>query len=323
MAKILITGGCGYLGSVMTEMMIAKGHEVIVVDNVEHGQTSLSHLFHTGKLKFIFGDLTNEAFMQKTLMYEKYDFVIPLGAVVGFPLSEFKPEYTYMVNVQQIMGILAWKHKTAKIIYPNTNSGYGMTDGKKQCTEKSPLNPSSVYGHTKCEAENHIVHHNFGKLDSEFVVFRLATVFGMSPRMRTDLLVNNFVWKAVHDKSLVLFEKNFVRNFVHVRDVARAFIFAIDNWDMMKNNIYNLGHPKYNITKLQLAEMIKKEIPDLEIIYRDGRTDPDKRNYIVSNSKILKAGYRFEYPLDKGIKELIEGYKSMKDTRFKNWDDSG
>jgi nucleoside-diphosphate-sugar epimerase len=198
-----------------------------------------------------------------------------------------------------------------------TNSGYGDAKGGI-CTEESPLNPTSVYGKTKCDAENLIVK---GKHD--YIIFRLATVFGLSPKMRTDLLVNDFVWRAVHDKSLVLFEHKFLRNFVHIRDVGRAFIFAIDNWNMMKNHIYNLGHPRFNVTKLRLAEMIKKEIPEMVIIIHEGKTDPDKRDYIVSNKKILATGFKFEYPLDKGIKELIEGYKSIKDTKFKNWDDAG
>ena len=315
--KILVTGSNGYIGSVLCEQLIDAGHSVIAIDNLEHEQNSLAHLFHTGKLKFIHGDVTSDSFMEKTLKNEKYDFIIPLAAVVGFPLSEFKPEYAAMVNVEQICSILAYKHKKAGIIFPNTNSGYGNAKGG-ECTEESPLNPSSAYGKTKCQAERIIT----ANCDN-YVVFRLATVFGMSPRIRTDLLVNNFVWKAVHDKSLVLFERKFTRNFVHVRDVCRAFIFAIDNWKKMKNNIYNLGHPKFNITKLKLAEMIKKEVPDLEIIFREGRTDPDKRDYIISNAKILATGFKFEYPLDRGIKELIEGYKSMKNTKFQNWDDVG
>jgi len=319
--RILITGGSGYIGSVMTEMMVSQGYEVTVIDNLEVRQTSLLYLFHTGKLKFIYGDVTNEAFIKNHLQMNAYDFIIPLAAVVGFPLSEFKPEYTWMVNHAQIVGILTWKNKGAKIIFPNTNSSYGTTTGTTECTEDSPTNPISTYSITKCEAEKFIVERRVGDEKSEFVVFRLATVFGMSPRMRTDLLVNHFTWKAMHDKSLILFEKKFIRNFIHIRDVGRAFIYAIENWEKMKNQIYNLGHPDYNITKLQLAEMIQEEITDLAIITRDGKKDPDKRNYMISNAKILKTGFKFEYPLDRGIKELIEGYKSMKDTRFKNWDE--
>ena len=318
MSKILVTGACGYIGSVLCEQLIEAGHEVIAIDNLEHSQATLLHLFHTGKLKFIHGDVTNDAFLETTLKKEKYDFIIPLAAVVGFPLSEFKPEYSSMVNVEQICSILAYMRKGTRIIFPNTNSGYGMTDGKSECTEESPLNPSSVYGRTKCQAER-IITENC----SNYVVFRLATVFGLSPKMRTDLLVNDFVWRAVHDKSLVLFERKFIRNFVHIRDVGRAFIYAIDNWDRMKNNVYNLGHPRFNITKLKLAEMIKKEVPELVIVIHEGKQDPDKRNYIVSNDKVLKAGFKFEYQLDRGIYELIKGYASMKDVRFKNWDDSG
>lgn len=324
MSKILITGACGYLGQTMVEMMIDKGHDITVIDNLEFQPTNpFFHLFHTGKIHFVFGDVTNKAFLQDYLQNNNFDFIIPLAAVVGFPLSEQKPEYTEMVNFDQICVILRSKNKDAKILFPNTKSGYGQTDGKTECTETQKLKPTSAYGWTKCMAENAIVKRLHGSKKSEFIVFRLATVFGMAPRMRIDLLVNNFVYKAYKDRSLILFEKHFVRNFIHVRDVARAFIYAIDNWDRMKNNIYNLGHPDFNITKIQLAEMIKKELPDLEIIFREGRTDPDKRNYIVSNKKILATGFKFKYPVDKGIKELLEGYKAMKDRRFQNVDDKG
>ena len=318
MTKILITGGCGYLGSVLCEMLINNGYEILVIDSLEHDQVTLSHLFHTGKLKFIYGDVTNDAFMEKTLKTEKYDYILPLAAVVGFPLSEFKPEYTSMVNVEQICSILAYKNKKSGVLFFNTNSGYGIGEKGKECTEESPLNPISTYGKTKCTAERIILANC-----NNHIIFRLATVFGMSQRMRVDLLVNNFVWKAMHDKSLILFEHKFTRNFVHVRDVGRAVIYAINNWDAMKGEIYNLGHPDANITKLQLAEMIQKEITDLAIIIKEGKQDPDRRDYLVSNSKILKTGFKFEYPLKKGIRELILGYAAMKDRRFQNWDDQG
>lgn len=316
MGKILIFGGAGYLGSVLCEQLIHTGHDIIVIDNLDFGQTPLFHLFHTGKLKFIYGDVTNETFMKKILETEDYDYIAILAAVVGFPLSEFKPEYTEMVNVGQVKNILKWKKKEAKILFPMTNSGYGNAGGK-ECTEESPLNPTSTYGKTKCEAEKLIVNS-----ESEYVIFRFATLFGCSPRQRLDLMVNHFVWKAVHDKSLILFERRFLRNFLHVQDAARVFLHTIENWDMMKNEIYNVGNDEYNISKLQLAEMIKEEIPDLEIIFREGRIDPDRRDYKVSNAKILATGFFCEYSVPDGIRELIEGYKSMKDRRWQNFDDA-
>ena len=322
--KICITGGAGYIGSVMTEMMVNKGWDITVIDNLEYGQANpLFNLFHTGKVHFVYGDVTNQNFMRTFFKGNKFDYIIPLAAVVGFPISEQKPEYTRMVNINQILYILSYKNKGAKLIYPNTNSGYGMTEGNIECTEKQELRPTSTYGITKCEAEDYIRKREIGNKKSEYVIFRLATVFGMSQRMRTDLMVNNFVHKAYTDKFLILFERKFVRNFVHIRDVSRAFIFAIEHWNKVRNNVYNLGHPQFNINKLQLAEIIKKELPTTEIIFKEGRTDPDKRNYIVSNKKILATGFKFQYPLDKGIKELIEGYKAMKDHRFKNCEDSG
>ena len=317
MCKILCTGGAGYLGSILCEQLLALGHEVIVIDNLEVGQTPFFHLFHTGKLKFIYGDVTNKAFMKKILETEDYEYIAILAAVVGFPLSSFKPEYTEMVNVGQVKSILKWKKEGTKILFPMTNSGYGNAGGK-ECTEESPLKPTSIYGKTKCEAENLIVNSK-----SEYVIFRFATLFGCSPRQRLDLMVNNFVWKAVHDKSLILFERRFLRNFLHVQDAARVFLHAIDHWDSMHNQIYNVGNDSYNITKLELAELIQKEIPDLVIIEREGKTDPDKRDYRVSNAKILATGFRCKYSVPDGIKELIEGYKSMHDRRWQNFDDNG
>jgi nucleoside-diphosphate-sugar epimerase len=231
---------------------------------------------------------------------------------VGFPVSEQKPEITWLTNHKAILTVLESRGK-AGIIFPTTNSGYGATTGEVLCTEESPLHPISTYGKSKAEAEKAIV------ASGNCVCFRLATLFGFSPRMRTDLLVNDFVLKALTDRTVVLFEHRFKRNFLHVRDAARGFLWAIANWDSMKGNVYNLGHPDYNISKDELCAMIKKQVPALNVFYADIGSDPDKRNYIVSNEKIIKTGFTFNHTLEEGIAELAEGYGAFRDFRYKNY----
>jgi len=312
-SRILMTGGAGYLGSVLCEMLVERGFRITVIDNLSYAQNTLFNLFHSGNIRFVYGDVTNENFMKGVLEKEEYEFIIPLAAVVGFPVSEQKPEITWMINHGAIKTILKYRRKGSKIIFPTTNSGYGITDGKSACTEESPLNPISTYGRSKAAAEQEITK------AGDFVCFRLATLFGFSPRMRTDPLVNDFVYRAFKDKTLVLFEKTFKRNFAHVRDAGRAFLWTIANWDKMKNRIYNVGHPDYNITKEELALAIKKFIPDLNIFYGDIGSDPDKRNYIVSNDRMLSTGFTFKYPLEQGIQELVKGYEAFRDYRFRNY----
>lgn len=310
---ILITGGSGYFGSILTEMLIDRGFKVTVVDNLSYSQNTLFNLFSNKNLNFIYGDVTNENFMKMILSKNDFDFIIPLAAVVGFPISEQKPEITWLTNYQTILTILKYRKNDQKIIYPTTNSGYGITTGEIKCTEDSPLTPISTYGKSKVAAEKAIEDTN------NYICFRLATLFGFSPRMRTDLLVNNFVEKAVKDKTIVLFERNFKRNFLHVKDASRAFLWAMLNWEKMKNRVYNVGHPDYNISKEELCKMIKQEIPDLNIFYSEIGNDPDKRNYIISNDRILSTGFTFKYGLEEGIKELIRGYEALRDYRFKNY----
>jgi len=310
--SILVTGGCGYLGSILVEMLVQRGFNVTVVDNLLYSQNALFNLFYTGKLRFIYGDVTNERFIADLLAKNKYDYIFPLAAIVGFPISEIKPEITWLVNHKAIEYILNHR-KDSRIIFPTTNSGYGTTTGETYCTEESPLNPISTYGKSKVAAEKAIME------KGNAICFRLATLFGFSSRMRLDLLVNDFTYKAVNDKTLVLFERKFKRNFAHVRDAARGFLWAMVNWEKMKDKVYNLGHPDCNISKEELALLIKKYVPDLNIFYAEIGSDPDKRNYVVSNERLLSTGFKFNYPLDKGILELIEGYKAFKDFRFKNY----
>jgi nucleoside-diphosphate-sugar epimerase len=311
--SVLITGGSGYLGSVLTEMLIDRGFHVTVVDNLSYGQNTLFNLFHRGTLEFVYGDVTNQKFMEKLLASGKHEFIFPLAAVVGFPISEQKPEATWMVNHDAIMTLLRCRKGTQKIIFPTTNSGYGTTSGNVQCTEESPMNPISTYGKSKVAAERLLLE------AGNSICYRLATLYGFSPRMRTDLLVNSFVHKALTEKTIVLFERKFKRNYLHVRDAARAFLWGMANWEKMKNRPYNVGHPDYNLSKEELVGLIKKFVPDLNVFYAEIDHDPDKRNYVVSNERLLGTGFEFRYPLEDGIRELLAGYLTFRDYRFKNY----
>ncbi len=311
MTKILVTGGSGYLGSVLVEHLLDKGYEVTVLDNLIYNQNSLLQFCHDTNFKFVFGDVRDEALLKKIV--PEADFIIPLAAIVGAPASEKHPQTTTSVNYDSIALLNKLRDKNKqKVIFPTTNSGYGTTTGEIYCTEESPLNPISLYGRTKVDAEKELLgSHNT-------ITLRLATLFGFSPRMRTDLLVNDFVQKALKDKTLVLFEKDFKRNYLHVRDAARCFIHCIENFDKMKNNAYNVGLPDANLSKEELAILIKKFVPSLYIHYAEIGSDPDKRNYIVSNDKLLKTGFKFEYSLEEGIKELIKGYSMLRDNHYRN-----
>jgi nucleoside-diphosphate-sugar epimerase len=302
--KILITGGAGYLGSVITKRMLDEGHEVVVLDKLIFNQTSLLGYTYTSKFKFIYGDVRNEKLLEK--LCNEVDVIIPLAAIVGFPACDADPKLAKEINFQQIVNIVKFTNgKGKKILYPNTNSGYGIGIGQTECTEESPLNPISVYGQTKCEAENFLM------TSTDAIIFRLATVFGVSTRMRTDLLVNDFVYKAITDKYIVVFEKTFKRNFIHIRDVASAFIFMLDRYDTYKGEIFNVGLSDANFSKQELLEKIQTHVKDFAVSYNDYYEDPDKRDYIVSNDKIERTGWRPHMDLDKGIKELIMAYQMI------------
>jgi nucleoside-diphosphate-sugar epimerase len=311
MAKILVTGGAGYLGSVLVEHLLDAGHNVTVLDNLIYNQNSLTQFCHNPNFNFVFGDARDEAALKR--LVPSTDFIIPLAAIVGAPASEKHAETTVSVNYESIVLLNRLRdHSRQKVIFPTTNSGYGTTTGEVYCTEESPLNPISLYGRTKVDAEKELLK------TSNTITLRLATLFGFSSRMRTDLLVNDFVQRALKDKTLVLFEKDFKRNYLHVRDAARCFLHCIDNFDRMKNNAYNVGLPDANLSKEQLALLIKKFIPSLYIHYAEIGSDPDKRNYVVSNDKILGTGFRFAYSLEDGIKELIKGYSILRDNSYRN-----
>jgi len=295
--KILITGGAGYVGSMLATKLIETGYKVTVIDNLRFSKNSLDHLFIYRNFKFIYGDVRDKNLIKKNI--KKHNIIIPLAALVGAPLCEKYKKEAKEINFASIKYMLKIINKKQKIIFPTTNSGYGIGQKEKYCDENSPLNPISFYGKTKADAE---------KIVLEFensICFRLATVFGHSYRMRTDLLVNNFVYNALKFKRLKLYEPHFRRNYIHVIDVVRAFIFAIKNFNKLKSNTYNLGLSSANLTKLMLAKKIKKQFEEVKISIIRNRKDPDQRDYFVSNKKIEKKGFKPIISLEEGIAELL------------------
>ena len=297
--KVLITGGAGYLGSTLTKHLLEAGYTVTVLDNLMYDQVTLLHLFGNPKFQFELGDVRDKKLLQELVGLN--DVIIPLAAIVGMPACKANPELTVAVNYQQVADIVEVLRDDQKLILPNTNSQYGSSDSI--ITEESPFNPLSLYAKTKCDAENTMLANGNG------VSLRLATVFGVSPRMRTDLLVNDFVYKSVVDGYLVLFEAHFKRNYIHVQDIARTFQFIIENYDKCKGHAFNVGLSTANLSKLELAEKIKSHIPSLVIKQDDFKEDFDKRNYIVSNDKLEALGWKPIYDLDYGIKQLMAAYK--------------
>ena len=297
--KVLITGGAGYLGSNLTRHLLEAGYTVTVLDNLMYDQVTLLHLFGNPKFQFELGDVRDKKLLQELVGLN--DVIIPLAAIVGMPACKANPELTVAVNYQQVADIVEVLRDDQKLILPNTNSQYGSSDSI--ITEESPFNPLSLYAKTKCDAENTMLANGNG------VSLRLATVFGVSPRMRTDLLVNDFVYKSIVDGYLVLFEAHFKRNYIHVQDIARTFQFIIENYEKCKGHAFNVGLSTANLSKLELAEKIKSHIPSLVIKQDDFKEDFDKRNYIVSNEKLEALGWKPIYDLDYGIKQLMAAYK--------------
>jgi nucleoside-diphosphate-sugar epimerase len=309
MKNILITGAAGYIGTMLCTELVSKGYLVTAVDKLKYDKNSLCHLFFNKNFKFIKEDVTKINVMKKII--KDMDFIIPLAGLVGAPLCEKKKKEAVEINVKAIELIVKLATKNQKIIYPTSNSGYGIGQKTKFCDENSQLNPISLYGRTKAQAEKIVMQHD------NFVAFRLATIFGYSYRMRTDLIVNNFVEKAVNTKRLDIFEPKFRRNFIHIKDVVKAFIFAIENFKKVKNNIFNLGLSSANITKIQLAQKIKKNLKNTKIVVNKLKSDPDKRDYFVSNKKIEKAGFKAKISLEEGIKELADIFSNC-DIKFNN-----
>jgi nucleoside-diphosphate-sugar epimerase len=299
--RVLITGGAGYLGSTLTELLLNKGYKVDVLDDLSLKQTSLFHLCHNKNFNLIHTSVIDFDYLASII--PNYDIIIPLAAIVGAPACNLDKELATKVNFGHIKVIVDNLKPNQKLLMPNTNSQYGSSD--KIITEDSPFNPLSHYAKTKCDAENYILESGNG------ICFRLATVFGSSPRMRTDLLVNDFVHKAIVDGYLVLFQAHFKRNYIHVKDIANTFLFGIENYDKMNNDVFNVGLSTANLSKRELADKVKEYFPKLVIVENDFTSDFDNRNYIVSNDKLESYGWKPEYTINDGIEELIKAYKMI------------
>lgn len=308
--NILVTGGAGYLGSVLCELLLDKGYKVTAVDNLMYRQKSLFHLCSNPNFDFVFGDVRDEELIGGLI--KGMDVIIPLAATVGAPACDLDPWMAKSTNFNAIKLMNKLRGKNQLVIYPTTNSGYGAKTGDVFCTEDTPLEPISLYGKTKSDAEEELLS------SPNAITLRLATVFGMSPRMRLDLLVNHFVYAAVTDGSLVIFEKDFKRNYIHIRDVADCFVYCIEHADKMVGRPYNVGLDEANLSKEELALKVKEFVPNFYIHFSEVGSDPDKRNYIVSNQRLKKAGFEAKRSLDEGIKELIKGYRMIKRLEYKN-----
>jgi len=307
---ILVTGGAGYIGSVMVPHLLEAGFKITVLDNFMYKQNSLLNVCYHPDLKIINGDIRDENILKKEI--EKHDIIITLAAIVGAPACDKDMPLSMAVNQVQIENIARWASKDQMVLYPVTNSGYGIGEKGIFCTESTPLNPISHYGKTKVAGEKALLE------KGNSVTFRLATVFGTSPRMRMDLLVNDFVYRAFADRFIVLFESHFKRNYIHIRDIALVFFHAIDNYDSMKGKCYNVGLSDANLSKMELCNKIKTHLPNLHIFESNIGEDPDKRDYIVSNEKIEATGWKPKFCLDDGIIELLRAYSFLRVNSFNN-----
>lgn len=308
--NILITGGAGYIGSVLTPVLLSRGHRVTVLDNFYYGQTTLLDSCADEKFAIVRGDSRDEALMKK--LVAEHDVIIPLAALVGAPLCDRDPIGATTTNRDAVQMICRLASPQQWVLLPNTNSGYGIGEKDKYCDETSPLRPISLYGRTKVEAEEAVLALENG------ITFRLATVFGLSPRMRLDLLVNDFVHRAVRDRAVVVFEGHAKRNYIHIRDVARVFLYAIEHFEAMRGRTYNVGLDDANLSKIELCEKIKEVLPRFVYVEAPIGEDPDKRDYIVSNARLAATGFRTEWSLERGIRELVKGLTIIRNERHGN-----
>jgi nucleoside-diphosphate-sugar epimerase len=308
--KVLVTGGAGYIGSTLVPQLLDSGYDVTVLDNFMFGQNSLAHVCHHPKFSIVRGDVRDKHLLAKCA--KQNDVIIPLAALVGAPLCTKDPVAATTVNLDAQLDLFKMLSPSQWVLMPITNSAYGTSEGDKACDETSPLKPISLYAQHKVEVEKALMERE------NAISFRLATVFGMSPRMRIDLLVNDFTYRAVYDRFVVLFEADFKRNYIHVRDVTKAFRYGIENFSKMKGEVYNVGLSDANLSKRELCTAIQKHIPEFVAMQAPIGEDPDKRNYIVSNAKLEATGFRTEHHLDLGIRELIKGFTMIKNTRYGN-----
>ncbi len=308
--RILVTGGAGYIGSVLTPHLLRQGHTVTVLDNFMFGQSSLAECCAFESFEVVRGDARDEARVRK--LVAKADAIIPLAAIVGAPMCERDPLAARSTNLGAVQMLCRVASKEQWLLLPTTNSGYGIGEQGKFCTEETPLRPISLYGTTKVEAEQVVLERE------NSVSLRLATVFGMSSRMRLDLLVNDFVYRAVHDHAVVVFEGHFHRNYLHVRDVARVFAFALEQFGKIRGMPYNVGLDEANLTKLELCAAIKAVVPSFVYVEAPIGQDPDKRDYLVSNARLAQAGFKAEWRLKQGIRELVKGYTILRNARYVN-----
>jgi len=308
--KILVTGGAGYLGSVLVPELLNLGYEVTIIDNFMYNQPSLLDCCHQKELEIIKGDVRDKALISDKI--KDVDIIIPLAALVGAPLCDQKPLESKSINYDAIKMLVDLRNDNQKIIFPTTNSGYGIGEKGKYCTEETSLKPVSLYGKLKVEIEKVL-------LDSgNTITLRFATVFGISSRMRLDLLVNDFVYRAVNDRFVVLYQANFMRNYIHVRDVAKSFIHCIVNFKEMEGEPYNVGLSDANLSKYELCQEIQRQVPYFYFVEAKVGEDPDKRNYIVSNEKIEETGFKPIHSLQDGIAELIKGFQILKRNQYSN-----
>lgn len=310
MEKVLVTGGGGYLGSILVPDLLRAGYKVTVLDNFYFDQSTLSECCYDKNFDVIRGDCRDPNLLKVAIA--DADCIIPLAALVGAPLCAQDEVGAKTVNFEAIKTLLRLRGKGQRILYPNTNSGYGVGEAGKLCTEDTPLNPLSLYGRTKTDAERAVLD------DGNAITFRLATVFGAAPRMRIDLLVNDFVYRAVNDRAVVLFEGHFKRNFIHVRDVSRTFLHGMNHFEKMQNRPYNVGLSSANLSKVELCERIKEFVPGFVYLEAHVGEDVDKRDYMVSNERLEGTGWRPAYTLESGIPELIKYYRVIRNSKFSN-----
>ena len=308
--KILVTGGAGYIGSVLSARLLEAGFGVVCLDNLAHGHDGPLHLCHDDRFEFVRGDARDEALLASLL--RRVDVVIPLAAVVGAPACARDPIGARSLNLEAIRSLNRLRSRSQLVVFPTTNSGYGTKSGASFCTEETPLEPISLYGETKVQAEAELL------ASENALSLRLATVFGLSARMRVDLLVNHFVHAAITDGYIVVFEKEFRRNFVHIRDVADCFVHCIENSTRMAGRAFNVGLDSANLSKEELALKVREHVPSFFVHFAEIGSDPDKRNYIVSNRRLAESGFEARRSLDEGIRELLKGYGMLASRRYAN-----